>query len=147
MNKKHAHDVLNDLLVNIFNQILSIEAESLRKQGVTLSMSEVHVLEAILKTSEPSMGSVAKRLRVTIGTLTTAINTLVKKGFVSRTKDAKDNRKVILHLTEKANPVMKVHDAFHEEMISRVIEDLHIDQNEALIKSLESLSTYFREKY
>ena len=147
MNKKHAHDVLNDLLVNIFNQILSIEAESLRKQGVTLSMSEVHVLEAILKTSEPSMGSVAKRLRITIGTLTTAINTLVKKGFVSRTKDAKDNRKVILHLTEKANPVMKVHDAFHEEMISRVIEDLHIDQNEALIKSLESLSTYFREKY
>jgi DNA-binding MarR family transcriptional regulator len=70
MNQTHAHDVLNELLVNIFNQILSIEAESLRQHGVTLSMSEVHVLEAILKTSEPNMGSVAKRLRVTIGTLT-----------------------------------------------------------------------------
>ena len=147
MNKKHAHDVLNDLLVNIFNQILSIEAESLRQHGVTLSMSEVHVLEAILKTSEPIMGSVAKRLRVTIGTLTTAINTLVKKGYVSRSKDPKDNRKVILSLTEKADPVMKIHDAFHEEMIDRVIQDLHIDQNEALIQSLERLSTYFREKY
>ena len=147
MNKKHAHDVLNDLLVNIFNQILSIEAESLRQRGVTLSMSEVHVLESILKTSKPNMGSVAKRLRVTIGTLTTAINTLVKKGYVLRSKDPKDNRKVILNLTEKADPVMKIHDAFHEEMINRTIQDLHIDQNEALIQSLERLSTYFKEKY
>ncbi len=147
MNQTHAHDVLNELLVNIFNQILSIEAESLRQHGVTLSMSEVHVLEAILKTPEPNMGSVAKRLRVTIGTLTTAINTLVKKGYVSRSKDSKDNRKVMLNLTEKADPVMKIHDAFHEEMINRVIQDLHIDQNEALIQSLERLSTYFREKY
>lgn len=82
MNQTHAHDVLNDSLINIFNQILSIEAESLRQHGVTLSMSEVHVLETILKASEPNMGLVAKRLRITIGALTTAINTLVKKGCI-----------------------------------------------------------------
>lgn len=147
MNQTHAHDVLNDSLINIFNQILSIEAESLRQHGVTLSMSEVHVLETILKASEPNMGLVAKRLRITIGTLTTAINTLVKKGYVSRSKDSKDNRKVILNLTENADPVMKIHDAFHEEMNNRTIQDLHIDQNEALIQSLKRLSTYFKEKY
>ncbi len=147
MDKSHAKYVLNDLLVVIFNQILSIEAEALRKQGVTLSMSEVHVLEAIMKTDEPIMGSVAKRLRITMGTLTTSINTLVKKGYVLRVKDSLDKRKVLLKLTNKSIPVMKLHDAFHEDMISTVIKDLHIDQNEALIQSLESLSTYFREKY
>lgn len=147
MDRQHAKNVLNDLLVVIFNQILSIEAEALRKQGVTLSMSEVHVLEAIMKTEEPNMGSVAKRLRITIGTLTTAINTLVKKGFVTRVKDPLDKRKVLLKLTSKATPVMHIHDQFHEDMISTVIKDLHIDQNEALIQSLESLSTYFREKF
>lgn len=147
MDKHHAKYVLNDLLVVIFNQILSIEAEALRKQGVTLSMSEVHVLEAIMKTDEPIMGSVAKRLRITMGTLTTSINTLVKKGYVLRVKDSLDKRKVLLKLTNKAIPVMKIHDDFHDDMISTVIKDLHIDQNEALIQSLESLSTYFREKF
>ena len=147
MDKSHAKYVLNDLLVVIFNQILSIEAEALRKQGVTLSMSEVHVLEAIMKTDEPIMGFVAKRLRITMGTLTTSINTLVKKGYVLRVKDSLDKRKVLLKLTNKSIPVMKLHDAFHEDMISTVIKDLHIDQNEALIQSLESLSTYFREKF
>lgn len=147
MDRHHAKGVLNDLLVVIFNQILSIEAEALRKQGVTLSMSEVHVLEAIMKTDAPNMGSVSKRLRITMGTLTTAINTLVKKGYVSRVKDPLDKRKVLLRLTNKSLPVMKIHDAFHEDMISTVIKDLHIDQNETLIKSLESLSTYFREKF
>lgn len=147
MDKNHAKYVLNDLLVVIFNQILSIEAESLRKHGVTLSMSEVHVLEAIMKTKEPNMGSVAKRLRITMGTLTTSINTLVKKEFVLRVKDSLDKRKVLLKLTSKSLPVMNLHDAFHEDMISTVIKDLHIDENEALIQSLESLSTYFREKF
>lgn len=147
MDKNHAKYVLNDLLVVIFNQILSIEAEALRKQGVTLSMSEVHVLEAIMKTEEPNMGSVAKRLRITMGTLTTSINTLVKKGYVLRVKDSLDKRKVLLKLTSKSLPVMKLHDDFHEDMISTVIKDLHIDENEALIQSLESLSSYFREKF
>jgi DNA-binding MarR family transcriptional regulator len=147
MDNSHAKYVLNELLVVIFNQILSIEDEALRKQGVTLSMSEVHVLEAIMKTDEPIMGSVAKRLRITMGTLTTSINTLVKKGYVLRVKDILDKRKVLLKLTNKSIPVMKLHDAFHEDMISTVIKDLHIDQNEALIQSLESLSTYFREKF
>ena len=147
MDNSHAKYVLNELLVVIFNQILSIEDEALRKQGVTLSMSEVHVLEAIMKTDEPIMGSVAKRLRITMGTLTTSINTLVKKGYVLRVKDSLDKRKVLLKLTNKSIPVMKLHDAFHEDMISTVIKDLHIDQNEALIQSLESLSTYFREKF
>lgn len=147
MDKHHAKIVLNELLVVIFNQILSIESEALRKQGVTLSMSEVHVLEAILKTEMPTMGAVAKRLRITMGTLTTAINTLVKKGYVTRFKDPSDKRKVILKLTSKSTPVMFIHEAFHDDMISTVIQDLNIDQNQALIQSLESLSTYFKEKY
>lgn len=147
MDKNHAKSVLNELLVVIFNQILSIESEALRKQGVTLSMSEVHVLEAILKTETPTMGAVAKRLRITIGTLTTAINTLVKKDYVIRFKDPFDKRKVVLKLTSRATPVMSIHEGFHEDMISTVIQDLHMDQNQALIQTLESLSTYFREKF
>ena len=43
-------------------------------------MNEVHVLEAIEKTDEPTMTNIAKRLRITVGTLTTSMNRLVEKG-------------------------------------------------------------------
>lgn len=142
-----SREILNELLVVVFNQILSIEAEHIREKGVTLSMTEVHVLEAIRNVDVPIMSHVAKKLRVTVGTLTTSINILVKKGYVTREKVEKDKRKVLLKLTKKSQPVLKIHDAFHDEMISTVIKDLSIDKNTVLIESLQTLSEYFKQKF
>nr|WIF88557.1 hypothetical protein QOL21_00490 [Acholeplasma laidlawii] len=74
-----AKEIINTLLVDVFNHILRIEEEKLKENNVKLSMTEVHVLEAIRNTEIPTMGEVAKRLRVTLGTLTTSINILVRK--------------------------------------------------------------------
>jgi len=142
-----AKRLINELLVEVFNQILSIESEVLKEKGVKLSMTEVHVLEAIRNTEIPTMGNVAQRLRITLGTLTTSVNVLVKKGFVSRYRDENDRRKVYLTLEESALEVLKVHDVFHDEMISSIIDDLKIDEDEVLVKSLENISNYFKNKY
>lgn len=144
---KHAKSVINELLVEIFHHILSIEGQMLRERGVNLSMNEVHVLEAIQKTEEPTMSHIAKRLRVTVGTLTTAINRLVDKGYVERKREKEDKRKVIVSITTKAYEVLAVHDAFHDEMIEAVITDLKLDENVVLINALQNISTYFTEKY
>lgn len=44
---------------------------------------------------------VAKELSITVGTLTTAINKLVKKGYVERIRSEDDRRVVKLGLTKK----------------------------------------------
>lgn len=142
-----AKTLINELLVEVFNQILSIEADVLKEKGVKLSMTEVHVLEAIRNTDVPTMGNVAHRLRITLGTLTTSVNVLVKKEFVSRHRDENDRRKVYLTLNPSALEVLKVHDMFHEDMISAIIDDLKIDEDEVLLKSLENISDYFKNKY
>ena len=142
-----AKSIINELLVDVFNQILSIENDVLRKRGVKLSMSEVHVLEAIRNAEVPTMGNVAKRLRITLGTLTTSINVLVRKNYVYRYRDESDRRKVFLKLTNVAKEVLKVHDSFHDEMIESVFKDLEIDKDEVLLKSLENLSNYFKKHY
>jgi len=139
--------IINELLVDVFNHILSIEQEHLRKQGVNLSMNEVHVLEAIEKSEEATMSNVAKRLRVTVGTLTTSINRLVTKGYCERYSKLGDKRKVFLKLTDDAYSVLKIHEAFHDEMIDAVIDDLKLEDNTVLIDSLEKLTEYFKEKY
>jgi len=142
-----AKELINELLVEVFNHILSIEADILKSKGIKLSITEVHVLEAIRNTEVPTMGNIAQRLRITLGTLTTSVNVLVKKGFVVRFRDENDRRKVYLELTESAHEVLKTHDLFHEDMIASIIDDLKINEDEVLLKSLENISNYFKNKY
>ncbi len=142
-----AKEIINELLVEVFNHILSIEADILRQRGVKLSMNEVHVLEAIQKTKEPTMSNLAHRLRVTVGTLTTAMNRLYEKGYITRYRLEEDKRKVFISLTHKAMEVLEIHNEFHEEMIQAVIEDLQLEENELLLQSLKNLSDYFKQKY
>lgn len=142
-----AKEIVNELLVEVFNHILSIESDVLRKRGVKLSMTEVHVLEAIRNAEVPTMGNVAKKLRITLGTLTTSINVLVRKNYVYRYRDEEDRRKVFLKLTSQSNEVLQIHDGFHDEMISSMFEDLELEKDEALLKSLENINSYFKRHY
>lgn len=140
-------EVINELLVDVFNHILNIENDVLKKRGVKLSMTEVHVLEAIRNSEIPTMGSVAQRLRVTLGTLTTSVNVLVRKNYVYRYRDESDRRKVFLKLNESAIEVLKIHDNFHDEMIDSLFVNLDLDKDEVLLKSLENISKYFKQRY
>jgi DNA-binding MarR family transcriptional regulator len=140
-------EVINELIVDVFNHILSIESDVLKERGVKLSMTEVHVLEAIKNTEDPTMGNVANKLRITMGTLTTSVNVLVKKEYVNRYRDEKDRRKVYLELTNQAKDVLVIHDEFHEEMVSSLLKDLNLEKDKILLKSLENISNYFKQRY
>ena len=100
MIRKESEDVLNMLLVKLFNDILKIEAAAI-KQGEfsDLSVTENHIIEAIGKDREMTMTEVAKDLEITVGTLTTAINRLIKKEYVERRRIEEDRRVVLIKLT------------------------------------------------
>jgi DNA-binding MarR family transcriptional regulator len=140
-------EAINELLVDVFNHILSIESETLKKNGVKISMTEVHVLEAVRNVDIPTMGNVAQKLRITLGTLTTSVNVLVKKNYILRYRDDSDRRKVYLKLTNLANDVLKIHDEFHNEMIDSTFKDLNLAKDEVFMKSLENISNYFKQRY
>lgn len=138
---------LNELLVNLFNNILAIEENNLRKQHVELSMTEVHILEAIVKSESNMMSVVAKYLMVTQGTLTVSVSKLEKKGYVERIKDDEDRRVVRLVITDKARAVLEVHDEFHAQMIDKIVNELDIEEEQELLRSLQRVSVFFKEKY
>ncbi|MGD9909375.1 MAG: MarR family winged helix-turn-helix transcriptional regulator [Candidatus Izemoplasmatales bacterium] len=141
-----AKAIINELLVDIFNRILAIEGEELKKQGVKISMNEVHVLEAVNIVSEPNMTNIAQKLGITVGSATTAINTLVQKGYVRRYTDESDRRKVLIALEQPAKRVLRIHDFYHQKMIDAIFEDLKIEEDEILIQSLEKVASYFRKR-
>lgn len=145
MNK--AKHLINELLVEIFNHILSIEEEEIKKLDINLSLNEIHTLESIENTEYPTMSNVSKKLRITISTLTTTINRLVKKGYVERYFNEEDRRKVYLKLTNESIEVLKKHELFHNELIDSIFKDIPLEEDEVLLKSLQNISNYFKEKY
>lgn len=140
--------VVNELLVETFNDILQIEQRAL-KEGVLkdISITEIHTIDAIGMYEYRTMSEVAQDLKITVGTLTTAINKLLKKGYVDRKRGEEDRRSVMIALTRKGKLAYRIHDKFHSNMVHATIDGLNEEEEEVLIKSLEKLNTFFKEKY
>ena len=148
MIQNEARDVLNTLLVDLFNDILKIEASVLKEGEFNdLSVTEMHIIEAIGLDREMTMTEVARDLEITVGTLTTAITKLIKKGYVERKRIEEDRRVVLVNLTSKGEEVYKVHQVFHEEMICAMLSNFSDEEEQVLSKSLEKLNNFFEEKY
>lgn len=140
--------VINTLLVEIFNDILTIEENALREgHFYDVSVTEMHTVEAIGLYEAKSMSEVAKALNITVGTLTVAINNLVKKNYVERYRSEQDRRVVMIRLTKKGRLLFRVHEKFHMDMVKASV--LGLDEKEELIlsKSLEKLNAFLTEKY
>ncbi len=140
--------VLNKLLVQLFNDILKIEEKSLKNEGIKdLSMTEIHTIETIGITDARTMGEVANDLKITVGTLTTAINKLIKKGYVKRERTEEDKRVVLISLTEKGIEVHKKHQVFHNEMISTILNKCTNEEKKLLSSTMSELNNFFDIKY
>jgi DNA-binding MarR family transcriptional regulator len=140
--------VVNELLVETFNDILQIEHRAL-KEGVLndLSITEIHTIDAIGMYKYRTMTQVAQDLKITVGTLTTAINKLLKKGYVDRKRGEEDRRSVMITLTRKGKLAYRIHGKFHYHMVHETIDGLNNEEEEILIKSLEKLNDFFKKTY
>lgn len=102
LNYENSRKIINDIIVELFKNILTIEERSLRNRGIRdLSMTEIHTIEAIGKGSYKTMSEIAEALNITMGTLTISINRLESKDYVYRSKDPNDRRVVLASLTKK----------------------------------------------
>lgn len=135
---------LNEILVKLFRNINDIEERAIQTEeykGVTTN--DMHVIEAIGLGSPKNMTAVAKSLGVTTGTLTIAVNSLVKKGFVNRERSEEDRRVVLVSLSLKGKKAYDHHQRFHEEMIDAVIAQLSEEEKIVLEKALLNLNDFF----
>lgn len=139
---------VNKYLVTVFNDILTIEESELRKsQFDDLSIKEMHTIEAIGLHNERTSSEVAKRLSITVGTLTVAINNLEKKGYVERVRSEKDRRIVRLKLTNRGRLFYRVHQHFHKKMVEAALKDMDESEQQALIKGLANLHQFLKGHY
>lgn len=140
------YETLNDILVNLFQEILDIEEKALTSSEFRdISGNDMHILEAIGVKEPRNMSSVAGILSVTVGTLTIAINNLVKKGYVSRMRSEEDRRVVLLSLTAKGEKAYYHHQKFHNDMIKAIVEDLDEKEIGSLTRAMNKLQNFFED--
>ena len=138
-------ETVNDILVNLFNEIMDIEDRALiTSEYKDISVKDMHVIEAIGIGNPRNMSAVAKSLSVTVGTLTIAMNNLVKKGYVNRVRSEEDRRVVLVSLSEKGEQAYHHHRIFHERMVMSVLKDLNKEETESLTAALVKLQDFFR---
>ena len=112
---------LNSILVKLFNDILNIEEKALiTEEFKDISVTDMHIIEAIGIAEPRTMSMISKSLGVTMGTLTTGINGLVRKGYVVRNRSDRDRRIVYASLTEKGIAAYHHHMKFHKSMIDSI---------------------------
>ena len=76
------YETLNELLVTLFRDVMDIEQKVIiTPEFKDITNNDMHVIEAIGIGEPKNMSSIARELSVTVGTLTIAMNSLVKKGY------------------------------------------------------------------
>ena len=139
------HETINDILVNLFNEILKLEEEAIiTDEFKDITNNDMHIIEAVGLSGENTMSVVAKKLGITAGSLTTSVNSLVNKKYVTRQRSEEDRRVVFLKLTEKGKRAYEHHREYHRQMTEAVISRLDENEVPVLIKTLTGLSDFFR---
>ena len=88
------------------------------------------------------MSQVAAALKISVSTLTAAVNKLVKKGYAERFRIPEDRRIVKVKLTEEGAAAVREHEAFHTAMIREAISQIPEDQIGKFIESIDNINEY-----
>ena len=137
---------INDYLTSIFNNILVIEEVSLRgSRFKDISIKEMHTIDVVGKFPNATPSQVSKELMVTLGTVTTSLNNLERKGYIERLRSDQDRRVVHLHLTKKGRLVHRLHKRFHKAMVERIIEGMSPEEMDVMSKGLINLYQFLED--
>lgn len=135
---------LNEMLVNLFNHVMDVEAQAvITEEFKDITNNDMHIIEAVGIDEPRNMSEIAKRLSVTVGTLTTNMNGLEKKGYIIRERSIEDKRVVLVTLTERGRKAFFHHRDFHKNMIKSVVVGLDEDEKRLLYRCLVKLDKFF----
>ena len=134
---------ISELLVNLFNHVMDMEGKAvITSQFSDITNNDMHIIEAIGIAEPRNMSVIAHKLSVTVGTLTTNMNGLEKKGYIRRERSQEDKRVVYVLLTEKGKKAFYHHRDFHKKMIKAIVKDLSEEEMEILYHCLQNLNHF-----
>ena len=138
-------ETLNEILVHLFQDLMDIEGRCLITEEFSdMTNNDMHIIEAVGLGDGNNMSTIAKKLGITVGSLTTSMNSLVNKKYAVRHRSEEDRRIVNIKLTEKGEKAYHHHANFHKKMVEAVVETLDEEEIPVLTKALDNLYQFFK---
>jgi len=109
--------------------------------SLDMCISDFGVLEALLNKGPQSVSEIGRRVDLTSGSITTAIDRLETRGLVARAAHASDRRARVVHLTPDGKARITHVFARHEDAMDRAAHGLSKAERGTLIELLKKLGT------
>jgi MarR family 2-MHQ and catechol resistance regulon transcriptional repressor len=109
--------------------------------SLDMCISDFGVLEVLLHKGPQSVSEIGRRVDLTSGSITTAIDRLETRGLVARARHATDRRGCVVHLTPRGKARITDVFASHKDAMDRAADGLSKGERGALIDLLKKLGT------
>ena len=148
MSTQPYHVVFDEILTSTYRSILRVEASMLRSlSGSDLSIGEMHMLESIARGHHgATITDLALDQGITLPSVTTAIQKLQKKGYVTKEKSPTDARSVTVVLTDIGRRAAVAHRYFHRQMVKSIMRDFSEQERTLLMEALLKLDRFLCER-
>lgn len=114
-------EMLVDMLCVAYKKIIYNEEKILKDMmGESLSLKEFQTLDTVYETmlsKSNTASTIAKKLGITLGTLSINVDRLISKGYLHKVKNEVDRRVSYIELTEKGFQIRLKHDTMHKKFI------------------------------
>ena len=109
--------------------------------ALDMCISDFGVLEVLLHKGPQSVGEIGRRVELTSGSITTAIDRLEQRGLVARAAHASDRRARVVHLTPDGKAHITKEFARHKDAMDRAAQGLSKTERGTLVELLKKLGT------
>jgi len=110
-------------------------------EAAEMCLSDFAILEVLLHKGPQSVRDLGRRIELTSGSMTTAIDRLETRGLVTRTDHATDRRAWVIHLTPAGKTLISKVFAGHEQAMDRAMRGLSKSERATLTDLLRRLGT------
>jgi DNA-binding MarR family transcriptional regulator len=124
---------INENWTDIYHHLHYVHHENISHQAI-------RVLQCIEKKSETTIGDLAAYLQVSHNTASEHIKRLIAKELVSKQRSPKDERKVLVVLTEKGTNILYRHTRLDTEKLKKLLESMEATEVKAIEKAFSLLS-------
>lgn len=108
-----------------------------------LTLSQLFYLEAIHALGSPTLGELAKRLKISNASASVGVQKLIKKGLLSKLQSSEDRRVCNIKLSPEAKKLMKAEERAFADFIANIKGAL----SEKEIRTVEEIFQKILDRY
>jgi len=124
------------VIIKAYHSLLGFTEHTLRGSG--LGESEFRILEALLHKGPMPVNTIGPKVFLTPGSISVAVDRLLKRGLVTRTNSSEDRRVRVVDLTASGRRLIEQVFATHARQIDRLADVLSPKERRQIARGLKA---------